>query len=105
MDAVFERLINKTVSKCKEKDIITDEQEVRSIILHLMNKIEYFFNMTKQGLMNLGMVELKGLGKLMTKEYGVMLYRKKIKKKNPEKYEERYGGEDLEIIRFKDLKK
>lgn len=100
VNSTFEKIVSKTINKCLEKGIITNEEEVKSIIFHIIDKTEYFFNMNKQGLMSIGSIEFKGLGKFLTKGEKERIKKQKLKKSNPDLYNERYVDEKLTVIKL-----
>ena len=89
----LDRIIDKTIHKCANEGIKTNEKEVTGIIKHYFDKIEYLFDMTKEGILNVQMVEIIGFGKLITKEWKIKKKRERLEKKNPELHKKWYEKE------------
>lgn len=100
LNSVLERIISRTAEKAREEGINIDEKDVTDIMTHIFDRIEYHMNMNKQGLMKIGYIALRGIGKLVTKDYYVFKTKRRMKKKNPQKYHELYGNDMITNFDF-----
>ena len=74
-DNILDRIVDKTINLCEKEDIRTDREEVEKIFNHIIDRIRYLFDLQKQGLINVGFIEILNFGKFGTAE-GFRYFRK-----------------------------
>lgn len=75
-DNILDRVVDKTIMKCKQQGVYTDRTEVESVIKHYIDRIQYLFELHKNGIVSVGFIEVIGFGKFGTAD-GFREYRRK----------------------------
>lgn len=78
-DNVLDRILEKTVNKCREAGYYIDREEVESVLSHIFDRLQYLFDLNKQGILKVGLIEVLNFGKFGTAD-GLRSFRLKRKK-------------------------